>query len=82
MDLGVGAVAVIYGAELTHLGATNHSAELHMSCHICDEVAADVARRSAPQILAPSSAPQILAPSCFNHCGPGPRFERVFHFHF
>ena len=53
-----------------------------MPCHVCDEMSADVARWSAPQILASTSAPQILAPTRFNSCGPGPRFDRAFHFHF
>ena len=69
-------------AELTCLGATEYSAELRMPCHVCDEMSADVARWSAPQILASTSAPQILAPTRFNSYGPGLCFDRAFHFHF
>ena len=50
MNPGVG--TVIYGAELTRLGAIDHGAETPMPCHACDEVDADVVgaltRRSGP----------------------------------
>jgi len=61
MDSGVGVVNC--GAELTHLGATYHGAEVPRTHNHLANLASDVGLGSAPQILVPSSAPRSMAPS-------------------